>query len=110
MSLERSALSSELTTRNSQLRTLTQNSELTTQNCDLELRTQNSELRTQNFERKPRILTMMVPLLSIGFGALALEPLIAAVADRAESTGSDGAVATFLGLVRNHNAGRQVLY
>jgi molybdopterin synthase catalytic subunit len=53
---------------------------------------------------------MMVPLLSIGFGPLALEPLMAAVADRGESTGSDGAVATFLGLVRNHNAGRHVLY
>jgi molybdopterin synthase catalytic subunit len=52
----------------------------------------------------------MVPLLAIGFDPLALEPLITAVADRGDSAGADGAVATFLGLVRNHNAGRQVLY
>ena len=32
------------------------------------------------------------------------------VADRGPATGSDGAVATFFGLVRNHNAGRQVQY
>ena len=52
----------------------------------------------------------MTPLLAIGPGLLALEPLVAAVCDRAEATGSDGAVATFLGLVRNHNAGRSVRY
>jgi molybdopterin synthase catalytic subunit len=39
---------------------------------------------------------------------LALEPLIAAVSDRGDDTGSDGAVTTFLGLVRNHNVGRVV--
>jgi molybdopterin synthase catalytic subunit len=39
---------------------------------------------------------------------LALEPLIAAVTDRGEQSGSDGAVATFLGLVRHHNVGRRV--
>jgi molybdopterin synthase catalytic subunit len=51
------------------------------------------------------------PLLAIGPDVLALEPLIKAVAegDRTRQ-GSDGAVATFLGLVRNHNAGRRVLY
>jgi molybdopterin synthase catalytic subunit len=48
------------------------------------------------------------PLLSIGFPGLALEPLIAAVSDRGASSGSDGAVVTFLGLVRDHNAGRRV--
>ena len=53
---------------------------------------------------------MVIPLLAIGVQPLALEPLIAAVADRGSATGSDGAVATFLGLVRNHNVGRQVLY
>jgi molybdopterin synthase catalytic subunit len=51
------------------------------------------------------------PLLAVGPDALALEPLVKAVAegDRARQ-GSDGAVATFLGLVRNHNVGRRVLY
>jgi MoaE-MoaD fusion protein len=52
----------------------------------------------------------MVPLLSIGVDPLALEPLIAVVADRGAETGADGAVATFLGLVRDHNAGRHVQY
>jgi molybdopterin synthase catalytic subunit len=52
----------------------------------------------------------MTPHLAIGPGPLTLEPLIAAVCDRAAATGSDGAVATFLGLVRNHNAGRSVRY
>ena len=52
----------------------------------------------------------MVPLLSIGIAPLSLEPLVRLVADRGPATGTDGAVATFLGLVRNHNAGRQVQY
>ncbi len=51
---------------------------------------------------------MAVPLLWIGTAPLALEPLIAAVTDRGDATGSDGAVTTFLGLVRNHNVGRKV--
>jgi molybdopterin synthase catalytic subunit len=51
---------------------------------------------------------VQIPLLAIGTAPLALEPLIAAVTDRADATGSDGAVATFLGLVRNHNVGRRV--
>jgi molybdopterin synthase catalytic subunit len=65
------------------------------------------------------------PLLAIGPNPLVLEPLIAAVVDRDESfsagdpgtgstlgpaAGSDGAVAAFLGLVRNHNLGRIVHY
>jgi molybdopterin synthase catalytic subunit len=45
------------------------------------------------------------PLLAIGRERLELEPLVAAVTGR-----SDGAVATFLGLVRNHNMGRGVRY
>jgi len=49
-----------------------------------------------------------VPLLWIGTAPLALEPLIAAVTDRGDATDSDGAVTTFLGLVRNHNVGRKV--
>jgi molybdopterin synthase catalytic subunit len=46
-----------------------------------------------------------MPLLAIGPAALELNALVAALGDRA---GTDGAVVTFLGLVRNHNAGRQV--
>jgi molybdopterin synthase catalytic subunit len=48
------------------------------------------------------------PLVWIGTAPLAMEPLVAAVTARGSATGSDGAVATFLGLVRNHNAGRAV--
>jgi molybdopterin synthase catalytic subunit len=50
------------------------------------------------------------PLLAIGPARLALEPLIAALCNRGDASGSDGAVASFLGLVRNHNAGRSVRY
>ena len=50
----------------------------------------------------------MTPLLSIGSAPLALDPLIVAVTDRADARGSDGAIATFLGVVRNHNVGRRV--
>jgi molybdopterin synthase catalytic subunit len=50
----------------------------------------------------------MTPLLAIGTAPLALEPLVAAVCDRGQGAGGDGAVATFLGLVRNHNVGRRV--
>ena len=49
-----------------------------------------------------------VPLLAIGPAPLALEPLVSAVA--ADRTAGDGAVVTFLGLVRNHNQGRRVQY
>jgi molybdopterin synthase catalytic subunit len=52
----------------------------------------------------------MVPLLSIGAAPLSLETLVTLAADRGHGTGADGAVATFLGLVRNHNAGRRVQY
>jgi molybdopterin synthase catalytic subunit len=51
-----------------------------------------------------------MPLLAIGPEPLALEPLIAAVTERGDASGSDGAVTTFLGLVRNHNLGRRVLH
>ena len=51
---------------------------------------------------------MAIPLLWIGTAPLALESLIAAVTERGDATGSDGAVTTFLGLVRNHNVGRKV--
>jgi molybdopterin synthase catalytic subunit len=50
---------------------------------------------------------MPIPLLAIGSEPLAVEPLIAAVGGNA---GADGAVVTFLGLVRNHNLGRGVRY
>lgn len=49
-----------------------------------------------------------VPLLSVGVEPLDIEPLMGAVSDRGADSGADGAVATFLGLVRNHNAGRVV--
>ena len=53
----------------------------------------------------------MPPLLAIGSEPLNLELLIGAVIARAgDSAGSDGAVVTFLGLVRNHNVGRRVLF
>jgi molybdopterin synthase catalytic subunit len=53
----------------------------------------------------------MTPLLAIGPAVLGLEPLVAAVAARpGETAGSDGAVAAFLGVVRNHNLGRSVRY
>jgi len=51
---------------------------------------------------------MSVPLFAIGPAPLALESLVSAVAS--ESDGVDGAIATFLGLVRNHNQGRRVQY
>ena len=47
----------------------------------------------------------MTPLFAIGPARLALEPLVSAVASE-----SDGGVAVFLGLVRNHNQGRRVQY
>jgi molybdopterin synthase catalytic subunit len=50
------------------------------------------------------------PLLWVGSAPLALDVLIAVVTERGERTGSHGAVATFLGLVRDHNVGRQVQY
>jgi molybdopterin synthase catalytic subunit len=53
-----------------------------------------------------------VPLLAIGPAPLALEPLVSAVAAASggERLGHDGAIVTFLGLVRNHNQGRRVQY
>jgi molybdopterin synthase catalytic subunit len=53
----------------------------------------------------------VIPLLAIGPDPLALQPLVTAVSARSgEADGTDGAVATFLGLVRNHNLGRSVRY
>jgi molybdopterin synthase catalytic subunit len=49
------------------------------------------------------------PLLAIGRAPLTLEPLTAAIVEH-ENAGADGAIAAFLGLVRNHNAGRRVRY
>jgi molybdopterin synthase catalytic subunit len=51
-----------------------------------------------------------VPLLSIGPAPLDLPALIAAVVERGADRGSDGAVTSFLGVVRNHNVGRRVQY
>ena len=55
----------------------------------------------------------MLPLLAIGPEPLQLERIAAAVAadegaDPSPRSGQDGAVVTFLGLVRNHNLGRSV--
>ena len=51
----------------------------------------------------------MTSLLAIGREPLQLDRLIAAVTARPhESIGTDGAVVTFLGLARSHNAGRSV--
>jgi molybdopterin synthase catalytic subunit len=52
-------------------------------------------------------LKLMRPLLHIGTDALALESVAASLG---EGGGADGAVVTFLGLVRNHNLGRSVRY
>jgi molybdopterin synthase catalytic subunit len=49
-----------------------------------------------------------VPLLAVGAEPLVLDQLVSAV--QADSAGTDGAVVTFLGLVRNHNQGRRVAY
>jgi molybdopterin synthase catalytic subunit len=50
------------------------------------------------------------PLLAVSAAPILLQPLVDAVSVRGDSTGSDGAVATFLGIVRNHNLGRGVEY
>ena len=52
---------------------------------------------------------MTSPLLAVGREPLDLERLVAAVS-AGGSVGIDGAVVTFLGLVRNHNLGRTVQY
>jgi molybdopterin synthase catalytic subunit len=53
----------------------------------------------------------VAPLLRIGPEPLELAGLTAALAASAGSdAGADGAVVTFLGLVRNHNVGRSVRY
>ena len=56
---------------------------------------------------------VITPLLAIEREPLRLERLAAAVgghddANHSASRGQAGAVVTFLGLVRNHNAGRRV--
>jgi molybdopterin synthase catalytic subunit len=59
----------------------------------------------------------VTPLLFIGLEPLELERIAAALAAGPEAgaelsprAGQDGAVVTFLGLVRNHNVGRSVRY
>jgi molybdopterin synthase catalytic subunit len=56
----------------------------------------------------------MRPLLHVGTDPLALESVAATLGPSAGSgqaaLGQDGAVVTFLGLVRNHNLGRSVRY
>lgn len=48
--------------------------------------------------------------LAIETGPLVLDRLITAVSSEPGGVGHHGAVVTFLGLVRNHNQGRRVLY
>ncbi|HEY7291150.1 MAG TPA: molybdenum cofactor biosynthesis protein MoaE [Vicinamibacterales bacterium] len=53
----------------------------------------------------------MLPLFAIGREPLDVERLAAAVeASAGSAAGADGAVVTFLGLVRNHHVGRSVRY
>jgi len=54
-----------------------------------------------------RYTEMMTPLLAVVRTPLEMNALVAAVND---GTGGQGAVVTFLGLVRNHNVGRRVHY
>jgi molybdopterin synthase catalytic subunit len=51
----------------------------------------------------------VTPLLGIGLDPLDVEQIAAALAAD-PNTSADGAVVTFLGLVRNHNMGRSVRY
>jgi molybdopterin synthase catalytic subunit len=51
----------------------------------------------------------MLPRLHIGMETLSLDSVAAAL-DGGAGSGQDGAVVTFLGLVRNHNLGRSVRY
>jgi molybdopterin synthase catalytic subunit len=52
-----------------------------------------------------------MPLFAIGPAPLEVERVAASAASAAGAeTGSDGAVVTFVGLVRNHNLGRRVRY
>ncbi len=50
---------------------------------------------------------MSIPLLAVGPAPLNIEGLISALGN---TSGADGAVVTFLGLVRNRNQGRRVMY
>jgi molybdopterin synthase catalytic subunit len=54
--------------------------------------------------------SVTTPLLAIGSAPLALERLAVALESAPADQGGDGAVVTFLGLVRNHNLGRRVRY
>jgi molybdopterin synthase catalytic subunit len=54
---------------------------------------------------------VVAPLLRVGPEPLDLERIVASLASgRDGAAGADGAVVTFLGLVRNHNLGRSVRY
>ena len=52
----------------------------------------------------------MSPLLAIGPEPLHIDRLVTALAEAGADRGAEGAIVTFLGLVRNHNAGRQVRF
>ena len=57
--------------------------------------------------RTPYTEVMTTPLLAIGRDPLQAEPLVSALS---AGRGGDGAVVSFLGVVRSHNAGRRVRY
>ena len=64
-----------------------------------------------SLSRTPYTEIVTSPLLAIGPEPLELERIAAALDSNAgTSAGADGAVVTFLGLVRNHNLGRRVRY
>ena len=61
--------------------------------------------------RDPYTGIVTLPLLWIGAEPLELDRIAASLETSAgDAAGADGAVVTFLGLVRNHNAGRRVRY
>src|SRR2546425_7407425 len=62
------------------------------------------------FQPDPRYTETVTALFAIGPESLELERIAAALAANGAEPGADGAVVTFLGLVRNHNAGRSVRY
>lgn len=51
-----------------------------------------------------------MPLLSVGTAPLDLPSLVNALTEARERVGADGAIAVFVGVVRNHHEGRRVRF